>query len=223
MTPRGLHDLVAMARRALPPGLAFGIADPRDPQDDLRPAERNAMARAVPKRRAEFAAGRRAARAAMTELQMPITAIPMGPDRAPIWPGGITGSLSHSDTACIAVLGRATDFAMIGADLEADDPLAPDLWNEVCSPQERALCDTDPGLAARRIFSAKEASFKAQYPHSLSLLDFADLQVLSLGQDRFAARLARDLPGLAAGTRLDGWQFAASGMILSLVAVPQGG
>ena len=61
----------------------------------LLPEEAPAIARAIPKRQAEFAAGRRAARAALTTLGHPAQAIPVGDRRAPIWPQGTVGAITH--------------------------------------------------------------------------------------------------------------------------------
>ena len=101
-------ELVALAqalRALLPPGLAIGWSDPTAAAP-LWPGE--ALPGAIPRRQTEFSAGRAAARAAMTSLGFAAAAIPAAPDRAPVWPPGITGSISHSATACLAILGRVS-------------------------------------------------------------------------------------------------------------------
>ena len=94
----------------------LSAADPRD----LWPAERQAVIGAVPRRLAEFAAGRQAARTALAALGHPAVALPMGPDRAAIWPDGIAGSIAHAAGLAVAV---ARPGAPLGVDVEDDSPL----------------------------------------------------------------------------------------------------
>jgi 4'-phosphopantetheinyl transferase EntD len=136
----------------------------------------------VDKRHREFAAGRRAARAAMVELGQRGVAIPMGPDRAPVWPEGLVGSISHTDTHCLAAVARSGNVRSLGLDLETDLPLQQDLWPEICTSDEMAWLATQPtptrGHLARLIFSAKEAVYKAQYPLTGQLLEFDAFEII---------------------------------------------
>ena len=71
--------LVALAdalRGLLGPGIGVGVTDPIAPEGALWDTEKPAVARAVPKRRLEFTAGRVAARAAMADLGLPAAAVP---------------------------------------------------------------------------------------------------------------------------------------------------
>jgi 4'-phosphopantetheinyl transferase EntD len=62
----------------------------------------------------------------------------------------------------------------LGVDIEPATPLDPDLVAVICTPAERAWLagETDPGLAAKMIFSAKEAVYKAQYPLTGKVIGF---------------------------------------------------
>lgn len=155
----------AALRAMLGDHVGIGLADPRAPEQGLLTPELPFIARAIPKRRREFAAGRRAARAAMAELGLPATPIPVGAQRAPLWPDGIVGSIAHCDTLCIAAVSRT--HHSLGIDIEPAAPLPPDLEDIICTPTERAWLDTLPpdtrSLRARQIFCAKEAFYKAQY------------------------------------------------------------
>ncbi|WP_352542194.1 hypothetical protein [Mesorhizobium sp. M0018] len=51
---------------------------------------------ALPLRGAEFLAGRAMADAALQALGQLTTEIPIGPDRAPVWPKGSVGSITHA-------------------------------------------------------------------------------------------------------------------------------
>ncbi len=140
------------------------------------------MPGAVPARLAEFAAGRSAARQALRGLGFAPAAIPMGPDRAPLWPEAATGSISHCAGACLAVMGLARDYRGLGLDIEPLHPLPEELWSTVLRPEEhKHINDLPPlqqGLQALRIFVAKEAAYKAQYAITRHIFDFHTLRII---------------------------------------------
>lgn len=214
MSVQRLRDLI---RRIGPPGrLAWGVAV--SGEAELFPEESLAVLRAVPRRRAEFAAGRLAARRAMAKLGAPATEIPAGPDRAPVWPQGIVGSISHSDGLCVAVVGFAHDVEALGVDIEADAPLDPALIPEICLSEElETLPEAARPAQARRVFSAKEAAYKAHYPRARRIFGFHALSVdLPGGRARFT-----DHPEVAAippesRNELNLRQVVGGGLILSL-------
>ena len=178
-----MTNIEAALRDMLGPSVAVALTDPRDPVDDLMPEEQTHIARAIPKRRFEFAAGRRAARQALAELGQPSTAIPQAPDRSPIWPDGLTGSITHCDTLCIAALAPQTCHRSLGIDIEPATPLPADLHDVICTALDRldlaALPAAARGLHAKQIFCAKEAFYKAQYPLTLKTLTFQDVTLES--------------------------------------------
>ena len=187
-----MTNIEAALRDMLGPSVAVALTDPRAPEQGLFQEETAAIAQAVPKRRREFAAGRRAARAAMAKLGKPAQAVPMGPDRAPVWPHGIMGSIAHCDTVCMAALIDVTGGAQsVGLDVEPAVPLRPDLEHMICTETERAWLDTMPqedrGLRAKQIFCAKEATYKALYPITGKVIGFHDVE-LRIDGDGFMAR-----------------------------------
>jgi 4'-phosphopantetheinyl transferase EntD len=203
--------LVAALRAALPAGIAVAVEDPKAGAFGLLPGE--ALDNAVPKRLAEFAAGRRAARAAMAHLGLPASAIPHGADRAPRWPEGVVGSISHNEGLCLAMLGRSDDWVGLGLDVEVGRDLELALWPEILRPDElariHAVPDAARGLAAMAVFVAKEAVYKAQYLVSGTMMDFHALTV-EIDANRFMAAFTQDVPGFAKGTGIAG-QFCRSG------------
>jgi 4'-phosphopantetheinyl transferase EntD len=180
-----MEQVSAALRKMLGPHVGIGVTDPAEIAA-LWEDETAAIAHAIPKRRAEFAAGRRAARAAMTEIGHAPFAIPQGRDRAPIWPVGLSGSIAHCDSCCIAAVALKENYASIGVDIEPATPLAPDLVEVICTAEERAWLagEPSPGLAAKVIFSAKEAVYKAQYPLTGKVLGFDDV-TLEMGAGGF--------------------------------------
>jgi 4'-phosphopantetheinyl transferase EntD len=184
-----MPDLATALRAVLPPGVVLGVGR----HEPLWPGEH--LENAVPARRAEFALGRSAARAAMRALGVPAAPVPMNPDRSPRWPAGLTGSISHCQGACFAILGQSGAYAGLGLDLEPARPLDPDLWPVILLPQDTA----DP-LA---VFVAKEAVYKAQFAVTRILFDFHALAVTLTG-DRFEATFQRQVGPFAPGDVLDG-------------------
>lgn len=178
-----------------PPGVvAFELRGGSSP-DELYPVEHEYIVRAIPKRAAEFAAGRACARAAMSVLGIEPTAIPGGQDRAPLWPEGVVGSITHTDHYCLAVVGESAKFASLGVDVEAAGRLKPDLWRLTLHPDERAALEGMDEAAAQAqatlLFSAKEAFYKCQYALTRGWVGFEDV-IVSVGPDRFEVTLVNE-------------------------------
>lgn len=192
------------------------------------PAEAPAVARAIPRRVAEFAAGRAAARAALAAAGLPRAAIPMGQDRAPIWPEGATGSITHSRDYALAVAAPAARFRGLGLDVEPDQPLPHDVLDEICDSDECAWIagQVQPLRWARLIFVAKEAAYKCQYPASRTLFGFEAMTVrVDPGSGTLTARFRRAVAPFENGAELPGrFAFAEGQMIAGfmLPAAPTG-
>lgn len=210
-----LQRLAALARALLPPGTAVAATDPRV-NHRLLPGE--ALPGAVPARLAEFSAGRAAARMALAELGLPAIAVPHGADRAPVWPPGVAGTITHSATACLAAVSRSARG--LGLDLEPDAPLDPALWDTVLLPAEAAFVAEGPdaGRNAMLVFSAKEAVYKAQYPLTRLLFGFDRLALTPLPPQAFAARFTVDTAHFHAGDTVLVRHARAEGHILTAAA-----
>ena len=167
--------LAAAIKDVTQPGLFWGVARIGETAT-LYATEEQAISKAIPSRRAEFVAGRLAARRALAALGQPEIAIPMATDRTPVWPDGCVGSLSHANGWAVAVAGAAHRFIGLGVDLEPADPLDRDVIAIVADETELAG-QTDRSLAARRVFGAKEAVFKAQYPSTGAMFGFDAVRI----------------------------------------------
>ena len=140
----------------------------------------------VEKRLAEFTHGRYCARSAMQLLNMDAAPIPKGPNREPVWPAGIIGSITHTEGAAAAVVAKSTDVVALGLDMELNAPLTPDLITMICLPEENP--DQD-GTRAKLLFSAKESIYKCLYPLLKEYVDFLEMEVvLDEAAKTFAAR-----------------------------------
>lgn len=213
-----------LARGLFAGGIALGCSDPRADQPTLMAAEVAAIARARPARLREFAAGRSAARRAMAELGAPQAVVPMGPDRAPIWPEGLIGSISHSRTCCIVALARSTTARAIALDVEENTPLDRDLVGEICTPSERDWLLTQPaapqGHLAKLIFSAKECAWKCQYALSRAMFGFDGLEIaLDLANGQFRATFTQAASPFVTGDHLDGRFATGGGLIVTAMAL----
>ena len=207
-----MPDLATALRAVLPAGVGVGWADPLAEATGLMAGE--ALPGAVPKRLAAFAAGRRAARAAMQGLGLTQVAVPMAADRAPIWPAGLVGSISHSESHCVAVVSGG--FGGLGIDLEPASELPADLWDTI-------LCADEPvtsGLMAKAAFCAKEAAYKAQFAVSGTLFGFDTLR-MALAGNRFSATFRRDVAPFVQGYQINGHLIFAEGQIAALCWLPQ--
>ncbi|MDR0283885.1 MAG: 4'-phosphopantetheinyl transferase superfamily protein [Propionibacteriaceae bacterium] len=189
-------------RGVLPPAVAV-VETRADHAAELWPAEAAVVAGAAPARQAEFATGRWCARAALDALGEPAVPLVPGPRRAPSWPDGVVGSLTHCAGYRAAAVARANQFRAIGVDAEPNLPLSEAVLTRVSSEAERAgvgaLGRSQPGIAwDRLLFSAKESVYKAWSVLTQAPLGFADA-VVGFGADgTFAFALRATLrPALA--------------------------
>ena len=134
-----------------------------------------------PKRLADFSTGRYCAIKALEQLGIQDAIIPMGEDRAPIWPEGIVGSISHCDSLTGAIVAKSADHVSLGLDVEEIGRVTPDLWDLVFTENEKnylsRLSDEDKLVQSTAIFSIKEAFYKFQHPITKTFLDFLDVEV----------------------------------------------
>ena len=197
-SPQPAADVAALFAR--PDVVAFELYGPGN-ESELHPDERARIGHAGEKRRREFAAGRMCARAALVELGM-ASDQPLGsaPDRAPLWPDGVIGSISHTDDYCIVVLAPADGSdGGIGIDAERFGRVGDHLHRTIFTTTERAWLGRLPGPeradTATTLFSGKEAFYKAQHPLTGSWVGFKDVSGRT-GADGLILDPATDLGAL---------------------------
>lgn len=170
------------------------------------------LARAVPKRRAEYLAGRVLARQLLAPLGFADFTLARGEDRAPQWPAGIAGALSHNSNTALCAVHRESGLGGVGLDVETllSDERAEELWGAIVSPTEREalLREALPFNALLTLaFSAKESLFKALYPQVRCYFDFLDAHMTAVDVQRqtFVLELLKTLtPHCPAGRRFSG-------------------
>ena len=145
----------------------------------------------------------------------------MGDDRAPLWPSGVVGSISHTDVYRVAAVAKSPPYRSLGVDAEPDVPLEESLWPEICTARELNWLTRQPepvrGLLCHVLFVLKECVYKYQSPITKTLLDFQDVEVtLDSRAQRFEAELLRPaLAGFPAGSTLRGRFLIAQGLIVA--------
>jgi 4'-phosphopantetheinyl transferase EntD len=178
------------------------------PESAMFSAEAAAVAGAVAERRREFGTVRYCARKALRQLGAPAGPILPDVDRAPRWPAGVVGSMTHCAGYRAAVVARSGDLCGVGVDAEPHAPLPSAALDLVLRDDERArlsaLTEAEPGRHWDRIaFCAKEAVYKAWFPLTRRWLDFFDVSATVSPDGTFSARL--EVPGpRVAGVGLKG-------------------
>ena len=170
-------------------GVSCVVLQAGDDLPALPASERALTGPMVPSRMREFAWGREAARRALAGIG--IAPVPLLPDadRVPVWPPGVTGSISHSGRICGAAIRRGA--GSLGFDIETGKGLAQDLWEEVLTGHELErlwrLPAPDRPAAALAHFTAKEAVFKAHFPVYRQMFGFMDAEITAIDATRFVA------------------------------------
>src|ERR1700720_1454604 len=95
---------------------------------------------ATQKRQREFLAGRWCAKQALQCLGAGSTHVAIAEDRAPIWPGGVVGSITHTGDFAAAAVAWAADVAALGIDSEQiiDPAMTADIA-DICMVDEATL------------------------------------------------------------------------------------
>jgi len=198
-----------MLRHLLDPTVAIVVTHEPGEVAALLPAEAACVENAVAKRRGEFAAGRWCARQALGELGVrDIDDFPLlpDPDRVPLWPPGVVGSISHSAGFCAAAATTRATTLGLGIDVERIAPLKKGLIPKICTAAEIArfaqLRDSGAPDWHKLTFSAKEAVYKAYFPLARTVLGFHDVDlVVDPHAGTFVGTLVREDAPAAAGAR----------------------
>jgi 4'-phosphopantetheinyl transferase EntD len=153
-----------------------------------------AIARAVPKRQAEFFHGRLCARAALARHGVAGADIAIGARREPVWPDGYAGSITHTHGIAAAVALPLRDCGGVGIDIEtiASGSAVAALSRVAVSARElarlRPLTDDVPlATLLTLVFSAKESFYKSVSAAAGRVLGFNVVEIA--GIDLAAGRM----------------------------------
>jgi enterobactin synthetase component D len=190
---------------------------------DLAGAIPIAVARVSSVRQADFRVGRLCARYALKHAGHtgPFD-LPIGESRAPVWPAGFIGCITHTRVFAAAAVARCNRVAALGIDSEQllSDEAAAEIAHQVLTPDERQRGLAGHTLAfghlVALVFSAKESLYKCVQPLVGQWIDFHDAEIVRLDptEGAFDVRLRRGLGGpLARGSVLQGHYGFSSGLV----------
>lgn len=141
------------------------------------------------KRRIEFAVGQYCAENACLLLDPSISIageISRQPDRSPVWPKGMVGSITHSQDFASAAVGWGSQYRGIGIDTEniIDKKVGEEIGPTISTYAELKLFkEWDYCLAYTLLFSAKESAYKCVYPTLNTLMSFKDFELISINKN----------------------------------------
>lgn len=164
-----------------------------------------ALRAATLNRRSEFLAGRFCAAKAIQALRPDWSGeIGINPDGSPIWPGGLVGSITHTQGFAAAAIATKEICLSIGIDSERAEEAG-----VLAAAKEIAISADERRLSARLpvsadeftllVFSAKESIYKCLYPLVKRPLDFSDVALddIDFQNRRFNFHLSKSSePGL---------------------------
>jgi 4'-phosphopantetheinyl transferase EntD len=215
-----------MIEEILPPEVASAEAFDDSAVVALFPEEEEVVARAVDKRRREFATARGCARRALATLGLPPAPIVPGERGAPAWPFGVVGSMTHCDGYRASAVALERNVRTVGLDAEPNGPLPDGVLKVIATPAEIDWLDGAPPASGvcwdRLLFSAKESIYKAWFPLTRRWLDFEEAVVTpDPDAGTFDARLR--VPGpVVDGRRLTGFTgrwVVRRGLVVTAIAV----
>jgi 4'-phosphopantetheinyl transferase EntD len=185
----------------------------------LFPEEEEYVRSAVFKRRLEFSTGRCCAREALEQLGVTPAPILMGPLRAPIWPRGFIGTITHAEGISAAVVARTGLWQGIGIDILGVAGAREVLRvaaGIVAGEQEEQSAQRIAGtiLDARvLLFSAKESVIKAISSSSRRFVDFTEI-AMEVEEETFSAACpGRESP-------VHGWWKVAEDLLITGATLP---
>ncbi len=162
--------MVLQAWRELLPASVFISAGPLlEDAAPLTALERASAGIVDAERMRELKNGRLYARRALAMLGVHDVELPIAPDRAPLWPVGLVGSLTHvrepAPGHIAAAVARTDAVRAIGIDVEREGDLDPHTWELALTARELERILTLPPhtrvTEAQIVWCAKEAVAKA--------------------------------------------------------------
>jgi 4'-phosphopantetheinyl transferase EntD len=203
-------------------GMCLLAGEIDDHLDELYDIEREQIAKAVEKRRREFATGRILARRAMREVGLNPGPIRRGDQRQPLWPEGCLGSITHADRLAVAGVAASGSVRGLGLDVEVADRVGENLHDKLFTAWELSqLAGADPRLPGL-LFSAKEAGYKATFPIAGKFIGFQEAEVLvDWPGNRFRFRYVGEHGPNRVMEEGEGYFLFCERYVLSLVIIPR--
>ena len=161
----------------------------------LHPEEMIHIAGSSAKRQTDFSTGRFCARKALEKFGLDNVSIPRKKDNQAEWPEGFTGSISHSNYMCGAVVARTKNLISVGIDIETIGGVELNMWDMLFTKAEQDFLllqnESEQKLYSTLLFSAKESFYKFQFPISSEFLEFNEVE-LSIRDRKIAIKVKKD-------------------------------
>lgn len=182
---------------------------------------------AVKKRRAEYLASRVCIRHALSLWGIEGFILHNDADRAPIWPAGMVGALSHTDGFISLLTGYSSSGKWPGIDCEKviEEANATSLQAIIINADEKEvmrLSGLSDGVALTVAFSLKESLYKALFPHLRQFMDFEAAEIVdcNVSASNILLRLTRHLsPEFPTGRLFTGHAQVTDDRVLSWIVV----
>lgn len=187
------------------------------------------LKKSVVKRKSEFLAGRYACKKNLELVGVENSNVGIGTHRVSVWPNGIKGSITHTDSTALCAISDNTEVASIGIDRECwvSQQVSREIKKYVISPvEEKYLLESDIPFdkALTVIFSAKESFFKALFPFVKQYFDFDSVKVVSLsshdGSGHFKFKLNNPIFDNFTYSHVDGAFFSDDKCVTTTLIIP---
>lgn len=125
-----------------------------------------------------------------------LLSLPVGESKAPIWPAGAVGSISHSRYMAGAAVAKKEDLLGVGIDFESRERIKEETARIILTARD---IKSASGLSEQDlltlIFSAKESLYKALYPEVKVFFGFnsAAITAINLDSGSFTIELIREI------------------------------
>ena len=171
------HPAFEWLTKSLPEGIATELCFRAETDIDLPEDPRE-------RRQREFRWCRESAQRLLSSFEE-TGEVEKGLDRAPIWPAGFAGSISHSPSQVWTIVAPTTKFRSVGIDTEM--VVRPEtrhlLIEEILKPQEEGRLRhlaVDLQTQFTIAFSAKEAFYKCWYGINRKFFNFRDAEIVDV-------------------------------------------
>lgn len=187
------------------------------------------LQKAVKKRRAEYLASRVCVRYGLCLLGIDNYVLGNDADRAPLWPAGFSGSLSHTHQRISLLLAPVNSGKLLGIDCEQliRPETAKEMQEMIINAEESDILQHS-GLpfatALTLAFSVKESLYKAIFPRLREFMDFSSAEIVDYSPAagtivlKLARTFSREFP---VGRLFTGHVQPGQDEVLSWIVTPQ--
>jgi len=163
--------------------------------------------------------GRRAVEQALGNLSQEYSSFPVkrGPAGEPLWPKGVSGSLSHSKFLSIAVVSNSARIKTLGIDVqEMETPRSEAVFSRLFQASELAWVKSSGAFdmeKAFKFFCLKESAYKAVYSLNEHRLKSTEVSFESNGDEFDVSFSIAELNALATNAKATTYQGYAAAML----------